>query len=125
VSTRRVLIVDDEDDIRLVAKACLERLGGFAVTAASSGLEALELARAEQPDAIMLDVMMPGLDGPATLDRLREDPVTASIPVVFLTAKAQAADRAELAAHGAHGVLVKPFDPLTLADELAVALGWA
>jgi CheY-like chemotaxis protein len=125
VTDRLVLLVDDEDDIRLVAKACLERLGGWRVQSVSSGLAALDVARAEQPDAIVLDVMMPDLDGPATLARLRADPDTASIPVLFLTAKAQASDRAELASLGAQAVLTKPFDPMTLADQIRAALGWS
>ncbi|MCU1373856.1 MAG: Two-component response regulator, partial [Actinomycetia bacterium] len=79
---RRVLLVDDEDDIRLVARASLERLAGWEVLAAASGPDALAMARAEQPDAIILDVMMPGMDGPATLAELRADPATADIPVV-------------------------------------------
>jgi CheY-like chemotaxis protein len=124
VTDRLVLLVDDEDDIRLVAKACLERLGGWRVQSASSGLDALELAHADRPDAIVLDVMMPDLDGPGTLARLRADPATADIPVLFLTAKAQASDRAELESLGAEAVLTKPFDPMTLADQIRAALGW-
>jgi CheY-like chemotaxis protein len=122
---RRVLLVDDEDDIRLVARATLERLAGWEVVAAASGTEGVALARAEQPDAIVLDVMMPGMDGPATLAELRADPATASIPVVFLTAKVQAAERRRLEELGAAGVVAKPFDPTTLADELSTALGWS
>jgi CheY-like chemotaxis protein len=125
VTERLVLLVDDEDDIRLVAKACLERLGGWRVQSACSGLDALEHVRAERPDAIVLDVMMPGLDGPATLARLRADPDTAEIPVLFLTAKAQASDRAELESLGVQAVLTKPFDPMTLADQIRAALGWS
>jgi CheY-like chemotaxis protein len=121
---RRVLLVDDEDDIRFVARASLERLAGWDVLAASSGAEGIEIARAEQPDAIVLDVMMPGMDGPATLGELRADPATAAIPVVFLTAKIQAEERRRLEELGAAGVVAKPFDPLGLADELRAALGW-
>ena len=125
MAARRVLLVDDEDDIRLVARASLERLAGWQVVAASSGREGIELAKAEQPDAIVLDVMMPGLDGPGTLAQLRADPATASIPVVFLTAKVQAAERRRLEELGAAGVVAKPFDPMTLAGELSTAFGWA
>lgn len=125
MTERLVLLVDDEEDIRLVAKACLERLAGWRVQSASSGLDALEHVHAERPDAILLDVMMPGLDGPATLTRLRSDPETAAIPVLFLTAKAQASDRADLEALGAQAVLTKPFDPMTLPDQIRAALGWS
>ena len=91
---------------------------------ASSGAEGVALVRAELPDAVVLDVMMPGMDGPATLAELRADPVTASIPVVFLTAKVQAAERRRLEELGAAGVVAKPFDPMSLATELSTALGW-
>ena len=121
---RRVLLVDDEDDIRLVARASLERLAGWEVLAASSGADGLALARAERPDAVILDVMMPGMDGPATLAELRADPATADIPVVFLTAKVQAAERRRLEELGAAGVVAKPFDPMSLAAELSSVLGW-
>jgi two-component system alkaline phosphatase synthesis response regulator PhoP len=124
VTDRLVLLVDDEDDIRLVAQACLERLAGWRVLAASSGREAIELARANRPDAILLDVMMPEMDGPTTLGHLRADPATSAVPVVFLTAKAQAGDRAALEALGASAILTKPFDPLALAAEISAALGW-
>lgn len=124
MAERRVLLVDDEDDIRFVARASLERLAGWDVLAASSGAEGIELARAEQPDAIVLDVMMPGMDGPATLAALRADPATAGIPVVFLTAKIQAEERRRLEELGAAGVVAKPFDPMGLADELRAAFGW-
>jgi CheY-like chemotaxis protein len=120
----RILLVDDEDDIRTVARMSLERVAGWTVLTASSGAEGCAVAAAEQPDAIVLDVMMPGQDGPATLTQLREDPATASIPVVFLTAKVQVAERERLQSMGALGVVAKPFDPMTLATELATVLGW-
>jgi CheY-like chemotaxis protein len=120
----RILLVDDEDDIRTVARMSLERVAGWTVLTASSGAEGCAVAAAEQPDAIVLDVMMPGQDGPATLTQLREDPATASIPVVFLTAKVQVAERDRLQSMGALGLVAKPFDPMTLATELATVLGW-
>ena len=122
---RRILVVDDEADIRTVAGLALGRVGGMEVSVAASGSEALDLATASPPDAIVLDVMMPGMDGPATFEALRQEPATAAIPVVFLTAKTQAAERERLLALGADGVLAKPFDPMTLAAELAAVLGWA
>ena len=122
---RHVLLVDDEPDILEVASVALAALKGWDVRTAGSGAAAVEAARAEPPDAIVLDVMMPGLDGPATLAELRRHPETAGVPVVFLTAKVQVVDRERLLADGALGVLAKPFDPVTLGDELAALLGWA
>jgi CheY-like chemotaxis protein len=122
--SHRILLVDDEDDIRLIASAALERLAGWSVTSAGSGEEAVERARVDQPEAVVLDVMMPGMDGPATLAALRADPGTASIPVVFLTAKVQPGERRRLEELGAAGVVAKPFNPMALADELAALLDW-
>ena len=121
---RRILIVDDEDDIRELGRISLERVGGHEVLTASSGEEALALADSEQPDAILLDAMMPGLDGPSTLRRLREQESTVAIPVAFLTARSHPADRAELEEMGARGVLSKPFDPMELPAQVAAVLGW-
>ena len=114
----KILIVDDEGDIRRIARLGLSRLGGCDVVEAGGGREALEQARATQPDVILLDVMMPGQDGPATLAALRADAGTCAIPVLFLTAKAMPSEVARLTALGAAGVLTKPFDPRTLADEV-------
>ena len=119
----KVLIVDDEPDIRRIAKLGLARVGGMEVVEATNGNEALVRAKEDHPDAVLLDVMMPGLDGPSTLARLREDPATSAIPVVFLTAKAIAAEVDRLKSMGAAGVLTKPFDPMTLARELRAVLG--
>ena len=124
MSTRRILIVDDEADIREVAQVSLELVGHWDVVTAASGQEALQTARRVQPDAILLDVMMPDMDGPSTLAELRSDPATSAIPVVFLTAKAAADERSRLAQLGAAGVVVKPFDPLQLAHEVASTLHW-
>jgi CheY-like chemotaxis protein len=122
--TRRILIVDDEADIREVAQVSLELVGHWQVQTASTGRAGIQTARSTQPDAILLDVMMPDLDGPATLAELQADPATRDIPVLFLTAKAQAAERSRLAQLGAAGVLTKPFDPLTLASQVATTLNW-
>jgi CheY-like chemotaxis protein len=119
----KVLIVDDEPDIRRIAKLGLSRVGGMEVVEAANGAEALVRAKEDKPDAVLLDVMMPGLDGPSTLARLREDPATSGIPVVFLTAKAIVAELERLKVLGAAGVLTKPFDPMTLARELRALLG--
>jgi CheY-like chemotaxis protein len=124
MTPRRILIVDDEDDIREVAQVSLELVGHWEVLTAASGRDGIARARAEHPDAILLDVMMPDMDGPSTLAQLQADPVTCDIPVVFLTAKAQSADRTRLGQLGAAGILTKPFDPLRLAFDVAAALNW-
>jgi CheY-like chemotaxis protein len=123
--TRRILLVEDEDDIREVAQACLELTRGWEVHTASSGLQGLELALDVQPDAVLLDVMMPDLDGPGTLAGLRNNAATRDIPVIFLTAKVHSTERARFMDLGARGVLAKPFDPMTLGDEVAGILGWS
>jgi len=122
---KRVLIVDDESDIREVASLSLDAVGGCRVTTAESGREGIEKAAAEQPDAILLDVMMPEMDGPTTFGLLQGDPATREIPVVLLTAKVNAADRTRFEELGVAAVLPKPFDPMTLSAELAAVLGWA
>jgi CheY-like chemotaxis protein len=122
--SRKILIVDDEEDIRTVATASLELVAGWTVVTLDRGAEVVSRARAEQPDAILLDVMMPEVDGPATLARLRADPETRDIPVVFLTAKVQPAERRRLSTLPVSGVLTKPFDPLALADQVSGVLGW-
>lgn len=121
---RHVLVVDDDELLREVAKAALELVGGWRVTTASSGAEARRRAADEQPDAILMDVMMPGLDGPATVSGLRADLSTQDIPVVFLTAKVPSEDLAEWRRLGLAGVIPKPFDPMTLAAGMASLLGW-
>ena len=123
--SRRILIVDDEDDIREVAQMSLEMVAGWEVIPARSGDEGVRLAAEHRPDAILLDVMMPGMDGPATAERLRGRPETAAIPVILLTAKVQPADRRRLEALGVAGVLAKPFDPMELANQVSSLLGWA
>jgi CheY-like chemotaxis protein len=119
----KVLIIDDEDDIRRIARLSLTKLGKMEVVEASSGLEGVRRAAEEKPDAILLDVMMPGLDGPGTLAALRSNPATAGIPVVFLTAKAMASEVERLKDLGAKAVLTKPFDPLALAGQVRAGLG--
>ena len=120
----QILIIDDENDIREVAQMGLELVSGWRVETAASGPDGASQAAADAPDAILLDVMMPEMDGPATLRLLQSDPATASIPVVFLTARAQASDIEWLTGLGANGVISKPFDPVTLADDVARLLGW-
>jgi CheY-like chemotaxis protein len=120
----KVLIIDDEDDIREVAALSLESIAGWDVVMASSGAQGLARAIEHQPDAILLDVMMPGMDGPSTFRELRANPATAKIPVLLLTAKVQSSDQRRFADLGVEAVLFKPFDPLTLSDQIADVLGW-
>jgi CheY-like chemotaxis protein len=121
---RRILIIDDEDDIRQVAALSLETVAGWNVVTASSGTQGIRRAKDEKPDAILLDVMMPGMDGPTTFQELRKIPEIAGIPVILLTAKVQGADQKRFANLGVSAVLFKPFDPLTLAQQMSDALGW-
>jgi CheY-like chemotaxis protein len=121
---RRVLIIDDEDDIREVASLSLEATANWTILTASSGRAGIETAAREQPDAILMDVMMPGMDGPTTFRLLQENAATSHIPVVLLTAKVQGVDQRRFANLGVAGVLFKPFDPLTLAAQISQALGW-
>ena len=123
--SRRILIIDDEDDIRQVAALSLETVAGWDVILANSGPQGLLRAAEHQPDAILLDVMMPGMDGPTTFRELRKNPETAKIPVLLLTAKVQGPDQRRFADLGVEAVLLKPFDPLTLSSQMEKILGWA
>jgi two-component system, OmpR family, response regulator len=116
----RVLYVDDEPDIREIAELSLSLDPGFDVRTAASGEEALALVAAWQPDVILLDVMMPVMDGPAVLAELREREVRT--PVVFVTARAQRSEMQSFATLDAKGVLAKPFDPVTLAAQVRALL---
>ena len=122
--SHRILIIDDEDDIREVAALSLETVAGWDVITANSGAQGLARAAECQPDAILLDVMMPGMDGPSTFRELRKNPATARIPVLLLTAKVQANDQRRFADLGVEAILFKPFDPLTLSNQIASVLGW-
>ncbi len=122
---RRILIIDDEDDIREVAALSLESVAGWQVYTASSGAEGMRVAAAELPDAILMDVMMPAMDGPTTFREMQKMPSLAKIPVILLTAKVQGVDQRRFAGLGVTAVLFKPFDPLTLAEQMSAALGWS
>jgi CheY-like chemotaxis protein len=121
---RKILIIDDEDDIREVAALSLESVAGWEIVTANSGAQGIARAAEHHPDAILLDVMMPGMDGPTTFRELQKNPSTASIPVLLLTAKVQATDQKRFADLGVKSVLFKPFDPMTLSDQIAGVLGW-
>jgi two-component system OmpR family response regulator len=114
---RRILFVEDDPDIQVVATMALESLGGFTVLACGSGAEALSRLEAFAPDLVLLDVMMPGMDGPATLEALRRLPA-GGVPVVFMTARVQAHEILQYREMGAVDVIAKPFDPMTLAETV-------
>ena len=115
---KRILYVEDEPDIQAVAKMALEMVGGFTVRICSSGEEALGVAADFAPDLILLDVMMPGMDGPSTLKALRNLPSLAKIPVAFMTAKVQPQEVEQYRSLGARDVIAKPFDPMTLSEQV-------
>lgn len=123
--SKRILVVDNEEYIREVAQICLETVAGWEVLTAASGMEGIAIAIEEKPDAILLDIMMPDMDGIATFQKLQENEATRSIPVVLLTAKVQAADRRRYEALGIRAAIAKPFDPLQLASQVATALNWS
>lgn len=114
----RILYVEDEPDIQTVAKMALEALGGFTVHVCSSGTQAVDEAAGFQPDLILLDVMMPGMDGPTTMTQLRAMPLLQGVPVIFMTAKVQPHEVAQYKALGALDVIAKPFDPMTLSETV-------
>ncbi|MDH5355650.1 MAG: response regulator [Gammaproteobacteria bacterium] len=115
---RRILYVEDEPDIRAVTKVALEKIGNFEVKICASGQEALECAQAFSPDLFLLDVMMPGMDGPETLTALREISQLKEIPAMFMTAKIQVQEVEELKTMGVIDVISKPFDVLKLSEQL-------
>lgn len=124
MTDKRILIIDDEADVREIAKVSLEITKHWQVTTAASGDEGLALASSCHPDAILLDVVMPQVDGLATLIKLRENMDTCHIPVILLTATIRLATQPAYAAAGAKAILVKPFDPGLLGSQIEAALGW-
>ena len=121
----KALVIDDDADIRFIAALSLERVGGMEVVQAGSGAEGVRQARDEMPDVILLDMMMPIMDGSETLRALRADPATSAIAVIFLTAKTSASEVARMKGLGAAAVLFKPFDPRTLAADVRAILAAA
>jgi CheY-like chemotaxis protein len=123
MSTKQILLIDDENSIRLVVQVCLTQLANWTVLTAASSVDGLRQAEEQKPDAILLDLMMPDMDGFTVLKKLKENPKTSDIPVILLTAKLQPtyvqSDQWKLA-----GILSKPFDPLTLASQVAELLNW-
>src|SRR5688572_7896450 len=118
----KVLIIDDDPDVRKIAHLCLSQLGGMDVVEASNAADGVERAAAERPDAILLDIMMPRVDGLAAIGSLKRKPETSKIPVIFLTARASDDTDGFLRRTGARGLLTKPFDPTTLATEVRALL---
>ena len=122
--SRRILLVDDNADIRTLAGIRLEKVGGHEVRTADSGQACLDLLAGWTPDVVVLDVKMPGMDGTEVLDRIRADEATSTVPVVFLTASLVPDEVERLRTLPVSGVMAKPFDPMTLPDELGTVLGW-
>ncbi|KAM3096700.1 response regulator [Phormidesmis sp. 146-12] len=121
---KRILVIDNEQYIQEVTQICLETIAGWEVLTASSGMEGIKKAEAEQPDAILLDVMMPDMDGLTTFQNLQKNALTQKIPVLLLTAKVQSSDRQRYLQLGIKAALAKPFEPLELANQIAATLGW-
>ncbi|BAZ15278.1 response regulator receiver domain protein [Calothrix sp. NIES-4071] len=121
---KRILVVDNEEYIQEVTKICLETVAGWEVITAASGSECIFKAQTYLPDAILLDVMMPDMDGLATFEKLQDNPATQQIPVILLTAKIQASDRRRYAEQGIKDAIAKPFNPTELAHQVSAILGW-
>lgn len=124
MSKKRILLIDDEKSLSTVIQACLENLADWTVLKAESGREGLLKAQNEKLNAILLDVMMPDLDGFTVLKELKNNPVTQAIPVMLITAKVEPTKHNQYANLGIVGVIDKPFDPLKLAEHIANILGW-
>lgn len=124
MTVKSILVVDNEPYIQEVTQICLEAVTHWHITTASSGQEAIDKAESEQPDAILLDVMMPDMDGLTTFQALQANPQTRHIPVILLTAKVQASDYRRYSEMGITGTIAKPFEPLELANQVAHLLGW-
>jgi two-component system, OmpR family, response regulator len=118
MAIQKVLLVDDEDDIRTIGQLSLARVGGWQCALAPNGQVALELAESFRPDLVLLDVMMPGMDGPTTFEALRALEATRTVPIIFMTAKVQKHEVARYLELGALGVISKPFDPMRLPVEI-------
>ena len=124
MATKQILIIDDEAHVREVVQTCLETLGGWNVLPASSSWDGLLKAQTEQPDVILLDVMMPEMDGFSFLRQLQSNTVTRHIPVILLTAIAYQFNRQQLAQLGVRTAIAKPFNPVLLTHQIARAVGW-
>ncbi|AFZ05708.1 response regulator receiver protein [Oscillatoria nigro-viridis PCC 7112] len=121
---KKILIVDDQEHLRELIQLCLEDLAGWNTLVAASGQECLQILQTERPNAILLDISMPGMDGFAVYDLLQSDPITRSIPVILLTARVLSTDMAKFAKMGVAGLIPKPFEATTLPGKVAEILGW-
>jgi len=117
-SLTKILYAEDEPDIQSIAQMALEMMGGYTLKVCNNGQEALEAAEAFAPDLILLDVMMPSMDGPTALQKMRAIPALANVPVIFMTAKVQNQEVEGYKAMGAIDVIAKPFDPMTLSETI-------
>ncbi|WP_413166704.1 response regulator [Capilliphycus salinus ALCB114379] len=124
MTTRTILIVDDEAHLRELVQLCLEDLAGWQTLTAGSGEECLKILETKEPNAILLDISMPGMDGFKVYERLQSNPKTRSIPVILLTAKVLPSDRAQFNQMGVAGVITKPIEVTSLTEEIADILGW-
>ena len=124
MTTKSILLIDDEPNIAEVIAVCLESFKGWKVQIANSGKVGLSIVEALKPDAILLDVMMPIMDGMTVYQNLKKNPLTQNIPVIFLTAKVQVSDREKFAQLGVVGTIAKPFEPLKISDQIAQLLNW-
>jgi CheY-like chemotaxis protein len=121
---KRILIIDDDSNVLAVSQLALKTVGGWEVSTATSGREGLTKAVEEQPDAILLDVMMPDMDGIATFHALQANPATRSIPVILMTAKVLAAEQRRFANLGVAATIAKPFKAMKLPNQIRETLGW-
>ncbi len=124
MSQKRVLVIDDEDGVREIIQITLEAVAGWQVFTAASGQDGLAIAQREPLDVILLDVMMPNMDGPTTFQHLQSHPQTKPIPTIFLTAKAQMSEQQQYANLGVKGVIVKPFEAHGLVRQVQYLLNW-
>jgi len=122
--TKRILVIDDEDSVREIIQISLESVAGWNTLTASSGSEGITIAESEHPDAILLDVMMPYMDGPTTFKQLQANLATRDIPTIMVTAKAQSSEKKQLMDLGVSGVITKPCLPLSLVEEICKILNW-
>ncbi|HIK15956.1 MAG TPA: response regulator [Leptolyngbyaceae cyanobacterium M33_DOE_097] len=122
--TKKVLLIDDDLDIQEITQIVIRKIAGWTGISATTGIEGLQKAKTELPDAILLDISMPDMDGFQVFEQLQADPVTRSIPVILLTAKTSHSDRDRFAEMAIAGVISKPFDPVTLWQQVATFLGW-
>ena len=122
--SKSILLIDDEPNLAQVIAVCLESFKGWKVQIANSGKAGLSIVESLKPDAILLDVMMPEMDGITVFQHLQQNPETQNIPVILLTAKVQASDRARFAQLSIAGTIAKPFEPLQIADQIAQLLKW-